>query len=488
MEQESLDQKGTSKIMTVKGNYVNGEWLQEGSGSFLKVLDKYSNATIAELPLASDAQMEKAIVAAQKGFDEIKKWSAGKRSEHLFKLAELLKEHQEEIVELMISEAGKPRGYANNEMSRCITTTEMAATEALRFGGEVVPMDFAAGEGKTAFTKRFPIGVIACITPFNFPLNLVLHKVAPALAVGCSVIVKPAPQSPLCTFKLAELIEKAGYPAGIFNALVCDIPVAEKMVRDERIAMLSFTGSDQVGWYLKGISGKKRVALELGGNAAVLVDDIEKVDEAAATVATGAYLYAGQICISTQRIFVHQNIYERFKEQLVARISELPIGDPKLADTLVGPIIDKGHLQRIEEWVDEAVQGGAEVLIGGKVHDAEHNIFEPTLVSNATSDMKVACAEAFGPVAVIEIVKDFNEEIERANDSSYGLQAGVFTDSLAHMKQAHEELEVGGVIINNVPGFRIDNMPYGGIKDSGLGREGLRYAMEEMTEGRLIVY
>lgn len=471
-----------------KGNYVDGQWLPEGSGAFLEVLDKYSSVGIAKLPMATDVQMERAIVAAQKGFEEIRSWSAGKRSQHLYKLADLLKAQRAEFVDLLISEAGKPRGYSNNEIDRCITTIETAAAEALRFGGEVVPIDHGAGAGKTAFTKRFPIGIIACITPFNFPLNLVLHKVAPALAVGCSVIVKPAPQAPLCTFKLAELVEKAGYPAGVFNAIVCDIPVAEKMVRDERVAMLSFTGSDKVGWYLKGICGKKRVALELGGNAAVLIDEVKDVAQAADTVAKGAYLYAGQICISTQRIFVHDNIYDDFANELIARIKALPVGDPNKDDTLVGPIIDKGHLTRIESWVHEAVAGGAEVLTGGQVQSAEHNVFQPTLLGNTSKDMKVACAEAFGPVAVIERVSSFDEAIAMANDSDFGLQAGVYTDSLENMKKAHEELEVGGVIINNVPGFRIDNMPYGGVKDSGLGREGLRYAMEEMSEPRLLVY
>jgi len=361
-------------------------------------------------------------------------------------------------------------------------------SETLRFDGEMVPLDYGAGEGKTAFTRRFPIGVIAGITPFNFPMNLVLHKVAPALATGCPIIIKPAPQAPLSALALGELIREAGYPAGVYQALVCGIPVAEKLVRDERVAKLSFTGSDKVGWYLKSICGKKKVTLELGGNAAVLIDESADLEGVAKKVAVGSFIYAGQICISTQRIFVHEKVYDKFVNELVSEIEKLPTGDPQASETMVGPIIDKGHLERIEEWVQHAVKGGAKVLCGGKVHNAARNIYSATLLTNAQDDMKVSCAEAFGPVATIEKVKDFETGIARVNTSNYGLQVGVYTNRLDHFKLAHERLEVGGIIMNNIPGFRIDSMPYGGVKDSGLGREGIKYAMEEMTEGRLIVY
>ncbi|NNF01210.1 MAG: aldehyde dehydrogenase family protein, partial [Bacteroidia bacterium] len=361
-------------------------------------------------------------------------------------------------------------------------------SEAIRFSGEMVPLDYGAGEGKTAFTKRYPVGIITCITPFNFPLNLVLHKVAPALACGCAVIVKPAPQSPLCTLALAGLMELAGYPAGVFNAMVCDIPVAEKLVRDDRIEMLSFTGSDKVGWYLKSICGKKKIALELGGNASVIVDSTANIDEAAKKVAVGAYIYAGQVCISTQRIFVEDKVYDQFTEKLITAIDDLGIGDPNDKNVLVGPIIDSSHLERVGAWVNEAKDGGATVLIGGEVSDKEHNVYKPTLLTGANDLMKVSCAEVFGPVAVIEKVRSFEEGVKRSNDSNYGLQTGIYTNRFDRVKYAHEELEVGGVMVNNIPGFRIDSMPYGGIKDSGFGREGIKYAMEEMTEGRLIVY
>ena len=364
----------------------------------------------------------------------------------------------------------------------------MAAAEALTFKGEIIPIDFAAGTGKTAFTKPFPIGVVACVTPFNFPLNLVLHKVAPALAVGCSVVIKPAPQTPLSTIALTSLIETLNLPKGVFNVVNCDIPVAEKMVRDSRVAKLSFTGSEKVGWYLKSIVGRKRVTLELGGNAAVIIDESASLETAAKTTAIGAYLYAGQICISTQRIFVHQNVYKIFTDLLINEIENLKVGDPNDQETLVGPVIDNGHLNRVNDWVNEAVANGATVLTGGEIISEAHNIYAPTLLSNTNTTMKVNCAEVFGPIAIIDSFNDFDEAIALTNDSDYGLQVGVYTDSFVNVKKAHEELEVGGIIVNNIPGFRIDNMPYGGVKGSGFGREGIKYAMQEMTEERLIVY
>ena len=469
-------------------NFVAGQWLSEGDGNTLKVVDKFNGNQLAELPLATSDQMETAMVASVSAFEEMKSWSAGKRSEKLWALRNLIEENHEALARLVMKEAGKPISYARNEISRCITTVETAATEAVRFTGEMVPLDFGAGEGKTAFTKRYPIGPIACITPFNFPLNLVLHKVAPALAVGCSVVVKPAPQSPLSTFALAALMEEVGFPVGAMNALVCDIPVAEKLVRDPRMAMLSFTGSEQVGWYLKNIVGRKKVTLELGGNAAVIVDDSADLEEAAKKTAVGSFIYAGQICISTQRIFVAEKVFDSFKELLKQEVAKLKTGDPSDDAVLVGPIIDGGHLDRIEEWVNEAVEGGAELVCGGKILRRENNLFEPTLLSNTNNSMKVACAEVFGPVAILEKVADFYEGMARTNDSDFGLQAGIFTSDFNKVKLAHETLEVGGIMVNNIPGFRIDSMPYGGIKGSGLGREGIKYAMEDMTEPRLIVY
>ncbi len=469
-------------------NLINGSWSFEGDGTFNTVVDKYHGTELARIPHATEAQMEEAIAAAYASRDGLRKMSAGERSAKLDALADRIAKHESEIVDLMVKEAGKPIGAARIEVARSIITIRTAAAEALRFSGEMTPMDFGAGAGKTAFTKRFPIGVIAAITPFNFPLNLVLHKVAPAMAVGCPVVLKPSPQAPLCSFVLARFMEEIGWPKDAFHVLMCGVPVAEKLVKDERVAMLSFTGSDKVGWHLKNICGKKKLALELGGNAAVIVDAGVDLAAAAKTVAAGANAYAGQTCISTQRIYAVKSVFATFRDLLVKEYAALKAGDPNDAQVTVGPIIDKGHFARIGSWVDEAVKGGATLLAGGKPVDPDRNIYAPTLLTGTKNSMKVSCAEVFGPVAVIEEVADFDEAIARVNDSTYGLQAGVFTDSVAHMKKAHEELEVGGVMIGNVPGFRIDSMPYGGIKDSGLGREGVKYAMEEMSEPRLLVY
>jgi len=469
-------------------NLINGTWSFEGDGTFTTVVDKYHGTELAKIPNATEAQMEEAIAAAFASRNALKKLSAGERSAKLEALAALIAKHEEELAMLIVKEGGKPLGYAKAEIARCVTTVRTAAAEALRFTGESVALDYGAGAGKTAFTKRFPIGVIAAITPFNFPLNLVLHKVAPAMAVGCPVVLKPAPQAPLSALSLGKLMGEIGWPTGAFSVLMCGVPVAEKLVKDDRVAMLSFTGSDKVGWHLKAICGKKKVALELGGNASVIIDEGVDLASTAKTVAIGANIYAGQTCISTQRIYVVKGVFDKFRDLLVQEYAALKAGDPSDASVTVGPIIDKGHFERISSWVDEAVQGGATVLSGGKAVDAERNIYAPTLLTGTDHGMRVSCAEVFGPVAILEPVADFNKAVAKVNDSTYGLQAGVYTNNFAHVKQAHEELEVGGVIINNVPGFRVDSMPYGGIKDSGLGREGVKYAMEEMSEPRLLVY
>ena len=478
----------TATALFPHANFINGTWTDTGDGTFNTVIDKYHGTDLARIPHATEAQMEDAIAAAYASREVLRKLSAGERSAKLEALAALIAKHEAELAMLIVKEGGKPLGYAKAEIARCVTTVKTAAAEALRFTGESVALDYGAGAGKTALTKRFPVGVIAAITPFNFPMNLVLHKVAPAMAVGCPIVLKPAPQAPLSAIALGKLIEEIGWPKGAFSVLMCGVPVAEKLVKDDRVAMLSFTGSDKVGWHLKSICGKKKVALELGGNASVIIDEGVDLAITAKTVAIGANIYAGQTCISTQRIYVVASVFSAFRDLLVKEYAALEAGDPSDAAVTVGPIIDKGHFERISSWVAEAVKGGATVLSGATAVDAARNIYAPTLLTGTKPDMKVSCAEVFGPVAILEQVADFNEGIARVNDSTYGLQAGVFTNNFAHVKQAHEELEVGGVIINNVPGFRVDSMPYGGIKDSGLGREGVKYAMEEMSEPRLLVY
>jgi acyl-CoA reductase-like NAD-dependent aldehyde dehydrogenase len=484
-----MSQTLTAPIVLVHpANFINGVWMTDGDGTFNTVIDKYHGTELARLPHATEAQMEEAIAAAYASRDVVRKLSGGERSAKLEALAALIAKHEEELATLIVKEGGKPIGYAKAEIARCITTVRTAAAEALRFTGESVALDYGAGAGRTALTKRFPIGVIAAITPFNFPLNLVLHKVAPAMAVGCPVVLKPAPQAPLSAIALGRLIEEIDWPKGAFSVLMCGVPVAEKLVQDDRVAMLSFTGSDKVGWHLKSICGKKKVALELGGNASVIVDEGVDLASIAKTVAIGANIYAGQTCISTQRIYAVKSVFAQFRDLLVKEYGLLQAGDPSNAEVTVGPIIDKGHYDRIASWVDEALKGGAEILAGGKPVDLARNIYAATLLTNTQHSMRVNCAEVFGPVAILEPVADFGEAIAQVNNSTYGLQAGVFTDSVANMKRAHDELEVGGIIVNNVPGFRVDSMPYGGIKDSGLGREGVKYAMEEMSEPRLLVY
>lgn len=468
-------------------NYIGGKWYKDGTGAFTEVKDKYSGELLAIVPHATAEQVEEAISGATASFHDFSNWTAEKRREHLNRVLQLLDKHSDAFAKLIVAEAGKPLSYAKAEVARCKMTLQCAVDLTLHFAGEEVNVDYNAGAGKMAFTHRFPIGPVSCISPFNFPLNLALHKLAPALAVGCTVVLKPSPFAPLSCLAFAALCAEAGYPAGVVNVFLADVAEAEPIVKDDRMKMLSFTGSPQVGWYLKSIAGKKKVTLELGGNAAVIVDETADIDQIAKTIAVGAFLYAGQICISTQRIFVHEAVWDRFIPQLVREVEALGVGDPHSADVLVGPMIDGIHLDRIQNWVDSAVSGGAQVLTGGKVLSQAHNVYAPTLLTGVAGNEKIVCEEAFGPVAVVEKVKSFDEALSRTNDSVFGLQAGVFTQRLDRMKQAFRTLEVGGVIMNNVPGFRVDGMPYGGVKDSGLGREGMKYAMEDMTEIRLLV-
>lgn len=468
-------------------NYINGRWEQRGADT-VQVLNKFSNEPIATVPLATAQQVDDAIAGAAKAFDEYRQWSAEQRSNLLAQLANKLRANRSHFEALIVAEAGKPRSYAQNEVSRCLTTLQTAAEEALRITGETVPMDMGAGTGKTAFTQRFPVGPISAISPFNFPLNLALHKIAPALACGCPVVLKPSPFAPLTALAFAALCAETELPAGTLNVLLAANEQAQQLVTDHRIKVLSFTGSPAVGWKLKSLAGKKKVVLELGGNAAVLVDESADIERAANTVANGAFLYAGQICISTQRVYVVNSRFEAFKTALLNEISTIEVGDPARENVRVGPIISADHLQRIADWVREAIDAGAVVLAGGNVASSANNLYQPTVLTNTAPGMKVVDEEVFGPVMVLEPVPDFEAGLAAVNNSRFGLQAGVFTNRIDQMKRAHQTLELGAVIINNVPGFRVDPMPYGGVKDSGLGREGLRYAIEDFTEPRLLVY
>ena len=419
------------------------------------------------------------------GAAAMRRLSGYARSTLLQNAAHALQSRQEEFARTMMAEAGKPLTDARREVGRAIQTFSIAGEEAKRIGGEVVPLDWSPGmESYWGVTRRFPIGPILGITPFNFPLNLVVHKVAPALAAGNSILIKPAPQTPLTSLLLAELLLEAGVPPGGLNVLPCDNRVAEQLVVDPRFKLLSFTGSAPVGWMLKAKCGKKKVVLELGGNAAVIVEPDADLDYVAQRCVTGGFSYAGQTCISVQRIFVHESIVAAFTENLVARVERLETGDPGNERTAVGPLIDPGAAQRIEGWIGDAVAQGARVLSGGT---RVGSVVRPTVLSQVTPAMKVSCQEVFGPLVTITPYREFDDVLKAVNESEYGLQAGVFTSNIGRIFQAFEQLEVGAVLANEIPTFRADHMPYGGVKDSGIGREGLRYAIEDMTEPKLLV-
>lgn len=469
-------------------SFINNEWLGHSTTNVLVVKNKYDQSMLATVAYADASEVQFAIANSVQAFGSYSKLTSADRRDFLLKIKEGLHQERDKFINLIVTEGGKPLDYARQEVERSLFILQSAADEAIRIGGEVVAMDFGLGKGKSAHTKHFPIGPVLAISPFNFPLNLAMHKIAPALAAGCSILLKPSPYTPLTALALASLCKRVGLPAGVFNVVICQNDEAAIMLKDERIKMLSFTGSAEVGWALKAQAGKKKVVLELGGNAAVIVDRSSNIDEAVKAIAMSAYNYSGQVCVSVQRIYVDSAIFDQFLEKFKQASLELKIGSPLEEGTVIGPLIDRAHLDRIDRWVHEARAAGAQVLFGGSVVNLENNIYAPTLLTNTKSDMKVVSEEVFGPVAIIEKVDYFDEVIREVNRSKYGLQAGLFTNQLSQMKYAHENLEVGALIINGVPGFRIDTMPYGGVKDSGLGREGVRYAMDEMMEPRLLVY
>lgn len=469
-------------------SFINNEWIGHSTTNVLLVKNKFDQTPLATVAYADASEVQFAIANSVQAFQSFSKLSAAERRDMILKLREGLHQEKDKFINLIVSEGGKPLNYARQEVDRALLQLQIAADEALRVGGEVVPMDFGLGKGRTAHTKNFPIGPILAISPFNFPLNLAMHKIAPALAVGCSVILKPSPYTPLTALALGSLCKRVGIPAGVLNVVICQNEEASLMLKDDRLKMLSFTGSAEVGWQLKAQSGKKKVVLELGGNAAVIVDRSANLDEAAKGIAMGAYNYAGQVCISVQRIYVDHSVFDQFLEKFKHYVLELKIGNPAEDGTVIGPLIDRVHLNRVDEWVTEAKASGAEVIFGGHILDLENNLYAPTLLTNTKGDMKIVSEEAFGPVAIIEKVQYFDEVIREVNRSRYGLQAGLFTNQISQMKYAQDNLEVGALIINGVPGFRIDSMPYGGVKDSGMGREGIRYAMADMLESRLLVY
>jgi glyceraldehyde-3-phosphate dehydrogenase (NADP+) len=449
------------------------------------VHDPFTGKVLAEVSQGSEADAEDAIQSTAAATQPMGALPSHARFHLLQRIAGALYDRREEFARIMTGEAGKPITDARREVARAVQTFTIAAEEAKRIPGEVIPLDWTPGmDSHLGILRRVPIGPVLGITPFNFPLNLVAHKVAPALAAGNPILIKPAPQTPLTALLLAEVGLEAGVPPGGLNVLPCDNRVAERLVVDPRFKLLSFTGSAAVGWMLKAKCGKKKVVLELGGNAGVIVEQDADLDFAAQRCASGGFGYAGQTCISVQRIFVHHSVVDLFTTKLLLQVARLKGGDPNDEATVVGPLIDQHAAHRVEEWIGEAVAQGARVLLGGK---RMGSVVEATVLTNVTPTMKVSCQEVFGPVVTVTPYRQFDEALQAMNRSEYGLQAGVFTQDVNKVFHAFRHLEVGAVLVNEIPTFRAEHMPYGGVKDSGLGREGLRISIEEMTEPRFLV-
>lgn len=436
---------------------------------------------------SSSPEVERAIQSAEKAFPLFRQRASFERAGLLQKIHAGIEKEAELLARLIMKEAGKPISLARGEVERTLHTFQTAAEEARRFGGDLLALDLQSdSRGRFGLYRRFPVGPVLAITPFNFPLNLVAHKVAPALAVGNTVVLKPATKTPGPALQLAKICERAGLPRGVLNVVVCSPETIAGAIRDDRIKMITFTGSAAVGWKLREMCGKKKIALELGGNAAVIVDENADLKPVASRIARGAFAYSGQSCISVQRILIHHKVYRPFVRYLIeATRKEVVMGKPSNPKVIVGPLIEKATADRIESWIGEAKRRGAKVLIGGRRRPG--NFIEPTILTNVHHHLSISCEEAFGPVALVEPVRDFDEAIRVANDSRFGLQYGVFTNTLDHVLEAYQKLEVGGVMINDYSTYRTDPMPYGGAKESGFGREGIRYAMEEMTEPKLLV-
>lgn len=466
--------------------YVNGEFVNTKNN--FPVFNPYDRKTIALCPMADDDLLERAIAGASDIFKNFASLPRYERSDMLHRISQGIEKEKEEFSQLICSEGGKPITLARGEVERAIATSRYAAEEALRFGGEWLPLDISSGSKMyTGLLGRVPVGPTLAISPFNFPLNLIMHKLAPAIAVGCPVIIKPSSETPLTALKLAGICHNAGLPKGAVQVVPCPGRAFEPLVVDDRPKMLSFTGSDAVGWRLNEIAGRKRVALELGGNAAVVVHEDADLQFAAKRIAFGGFAHSGQICISVQRVIVHEPVYDKFTKLLVRETKKLRCGDPADEEVISGPMITLKEADRVQEWVREAVRAGAKYLVkGGK----DGSVLKPVILSDVPRDAKVYEREVFGPVMVVESYREWEGEggaLGRVNDSKYGLQAGIFTNDIHRIMSAYKKLEVGAVIANDIPTIRVDNYPYGGTKGSGQGREGIKCTMAEMTEERVLV-
>ncbi|MGN7469095.1 aldehyde dehydrogenase family protein [Brevibacillus sp. SAFN-007a] len=465
--------------------YINGQWKE--ASEYAPLYSPYSGELLAQVAQANEADVDEAIRAANAAAKTMAKLPASQRALILEKAAASMEARKEELAVILAQEAAKPLRTGRIEIARTIQTYKFAAEEAKRIHGETVPLDAApGGEGRLAFTVRKPIGVVGAITPFNFPFNLVAHKVGPAVAAGNTVVLKPASQTPLSALILADIFAEAGLPAGALNILPGKgAVVGEKLVSDSRIAAITFTGSPAVGIAMKNKAGLKRVTLELGSNSAVIIDhNVEITQSLIDRCVTGAFSFSGQVCISLQRVYVHQSKYEEFLDKFKAATEKLVLGDPLQEETDMSAVISAKDHERMGAWVQEAVDAGARVVTGGK--PVSDRLFAPTILTNVSSHSSVSCQEVFGPIVVVAPFETMDEAIAAVNDSRFGLQAGIYTRDIHAAMRAAEELEVGGVMINDIPTFRVDNMPYGGVKDSGFGREGIKYAVEELTELKLI--
>jgi acyl-CoA reductase-like NAD-dependent aldehyde dehydrogenase len=463
--------------------YLNNKAVQ--SNTDLAVTDKYTGEVAFRVAIADAATIDAGIAGAVAAAEPMARMASYERQNVLQHCVDRFKARFDELAYALCIEAGKPIKDAEGEVSRLIDTFRIAAEEAVRMTGEVQPLDIAPrARGYQGMWKRVPIGPCSFISPFNFPLNLAAHKIAPAIAVGCPFVMKPASRTPLGAIIMGEILAETDLPTGAFSILPASRDGADLFTEDDRLKLLSFTGSPDVGWALKAKSGKKKVVLELGGNAAVIIDHDADLDDTLERVIFGAFYQSGQSCIGVQRIIIHADIYDRFRDMLVARAATLITGNPHDRATFIGPMIDVKEAERLSSWIDEAIAAGASLLCGGNRNGA---MLDATLLEDVPRDAKACREEAFGPLAILSKFTDFHAALAEVNDSKFGLQAGVFTRDLFKALDAWDTLEVGGVVINDVPSYRVDNMPYGGVKDSGLGREGVRFAMEDMTEIRNLV-
>jgi acyl-CoA reductase-like NAD-dependent aldehyde dehydrogenase len=465
--------------------WIDGKTVE--TKQYYELKSPYSGEKLADVAVAEDEDVYSAIFAAEQAFKEWKETPAYLRAEILENVVSILKEQREQCARIIAKEAAKPIRTARAEVDRTIMTYQFASQEARRIHGETIPLDAArGGENRVTYTIREPIGVIAAITPFNFPMNLVAHKVGPALAAGNTVVLKPASQTPLSSYKIAEIFQEAGLPAGVLNVVTgSGRSVGDVLMKDDRVKMITFTGSPEVGKYIKENAGLKRVTLELGSNSALIIDENTELETVIPRVIIGAFSFQGQVCISIQRIYVHGSLFNEFVEKLVQETEKLKIGDPLDESTDLSALITQSDVKRVKAWIDEAVTNGAKLAYGGH---AGSKMVKPTILLNVDSAEKVSCQEAFAPVVLVNSFEDFNDALTFVNDSEFGLQAGVYTSDLQRAFHAIKTLHVGGVMINDVPTFRVDHMPYGGVKMSGMGREGIKYAVEEMTELKLVSF